>query len=217
MTKALWTAFVFTWVLRLWVLENPLSDMQCCLRAPLPKECCLCNRALCFPPLGLLLTALMHLSDRKQQHSPKLELFSDRHSHVPVVLQLVSTAGTGAGLFCSGQCFEIPELSSKENFTQFMWSKLSNSQAFSFQGLVQLYKCFDIGAPPRQQVLDRNSYGCSGTHWTPTLPLGLVGHHPALAIWLKSVLACISLVLAPALPCCCTQHHEQVLDLVSSL
>ena len=107
------------WVLRQWVLENLLLDLQCCLRAPLPKER-LCNTALCSPPLGLLLTALMHLSDRKQQHSPKLELFSDSHSHVPVVLQLVSKAGTGVGLFCSGQCFEIPELSSEENFTQFM-------------------------------------------------------------------------------------------------
>lgn len=82
-------------------------------------------------------------------------------------------------LFCSGWCFEIPELSSKENFTQFMWSRLSNPQAFSFlRRMAPLYKCLDVGAPPRQQVwigAVMDAVGLTGLHSAS----GPGWHHPA--------------------------------------
>lgn len=65
------------------------------------------------------------------------------------------------------------------------------------------------------QALGRNSNECTVTHLTGTLLLVLSGHHPVLGMWLKSSLARISLVLASAVVCCCTQHWEWVLGFVS--
>ena len=165
----------------------------------------------------------VYISD-KRQYCPNLELSSfQTYTNTAIWPWYCSWQihqGQGARLFWSGKCFEILELSLPSSHDPTYPTHRPFSFLLRTDATLQV---FSVGFPPHQQV----SMAClsSGEEqlWMHcgsldcTLLLALTGRHPALGMWLKSSLACISLVLVFAVACCCTQHWEQVLGFVSFL